>query len=110
MALSTPVSHLVFVRSIAGRSSELGQRLQTLIKPSLSAPGCLRFALQQSMQDADLWSISGSWSSEQAMNAWFASPELQVFSALVHEMIVRSLDFHTFAAAGDTAMEQLCVA
>lgn len=110
MALSTPVSHLVFVRSMAGRSTELGQRLQALIKPSLSAPGCLRFALQQSMQDPDLWAVSGSWSSEQAMNSWFASPELQVFSELVQEFIVRSLDFHTFAATGDSVLEQLCVA
>ena len=110
MALSTPVSHLVFVRSMTGRSAELGLRLQALIKPSLGAPGCLRFALQQSMQDADLWAVSGSWSSEQTMNNWFASPELQVFSGLVNEMIVRSLDFHTFAATDDSVLEQLNVA
>lgn len=110
MALSTPVSHLVFVRSMAGRSTELGLRLQALLKPSLSTPGCLRFALQQSMQDPELWAVSGSWNSEQAMNAWFASPELQIFSELVHEMIVRSLDFHTFAATGDSVLEQRCVA
>ena len=110
MAITTPVSHLVFVRSMAGRSAELGVRLQALIKPSLGSPGCLRLALQQSMQDPDLWAVSGSWSSEQAMNAWFASPELQLFSELVQEMLVRSLDFHTFAATVDSVLEQRCVA
>ncbi len=110
MALSSPVSHLVLARSMAGRGTELGLRLQALIKPSLSTPGCLRFALQQSLQDPQLWAVSGSWSSAQAMNAWFASPELQVFSELVQAMIVHSLDFHTFAASADSVLEPRCVA
>ena len=31
------------------------------------------------------------------MNDWFAAPELNLFSELVTEMLVTSLDFQTFA-------------
>jgi quinol monooxygenase YgiN len=91
------VSHQVSVRARAGHSAQLGARLGALIAPSSRAPGCLHFSLQQSMTEQDVWVISGLWTGEQAMNAWFAAPELNVFSELVTALLVTSLDFQTFA-------------
>ena len=96
MSTQIPVSHMAFVRAGAGRSAELGVRLSALIEPSRSAPGCLSFALQHSQCDPELWLVSGFWISQQAMTAYFNSPAMAIFAELVQELVVNSLDFHTF--------------
>jgi len=96
MSKQIPVSHMAFVRAHAGRSVELGVRLSALIEPSRAAPGCLGFALQHSQCDADLWLVSGFWSNQHAMTAYFSTPAMEVFTELVQDLVVNSLDFHTF--------------
>ncbi|WP_223548270.1 putative quinol monooxygenase [Pseudomonas sp. A-B-19] len=96
MSTQIPVSHMAFVRARAGRSAELGVRLSALIEPSRAAPGCLSFALQHSQCDPQLWLVSGFWSNQQAMTAYFSTPAMEVFAELVQELVVNSLDFHTF--------------
>jgi quinol monooxygenase YgiN len=96
MSTQIPVSHLAFVRARAGRSAELGARLSALIEPSRSAPGCLNFALQHSLCDPELWLVSGFWVNQQAMTAYFSTPGMQIFAGLVQDLVVNSLDFHTF--------------
>ncbi|MBF4558379.1 MAG: antibiotic biosynthesis monooxygenase [Pseudomonadales bacterium] len=96
MSTQIPVSHMAFVRARAGRSAELGARLSALIEPSRSAPGCLSFTLQHSQCDPDLWLVSGFWTHQQAMTAYFNTPAMGVFAELVQELVVNSLDFHTF--------------
>ena len=96
MSTQIPVSHMAFVRACAGRSAELGVRLSALIEPSRAAPGCLNFALQHSQCDPQLWLVSGFWSNQQAMTAYFSTPAMEVFAELVQELVVNSLDFHTF--------------
>ncbi len=96
MSTHIPVSHMAFVRARAGRSMELGARLSSLIEPSRQAPGCLHFALQRSQCDTELWLVSGFWSNQQAMTAYFSSPAMQVFTDLVQDLVVNSLDLHTF--------------
>ena len=96
MSTQIPVSHMAFVRARAGRSAELGARLSALIEPSRSAPGCLSFTLQHSQCDPDLWLVSGYWTHQQAMTAYFNTPAMGVFAELVQELVVNSLDFHTF--------------
>jgi quinol monooxygenase YgiN len=96
MSKQIPVSHMAFVRARAGRSAELGVRLSALIEPSRAAPGCLNFALQHSQCDADLWLVSGFWINQQAMTAYFSMPAMEIFAELVQELVVNSLDFHTF--------------
>jgi quinol monooxygenase YgiN len=97
MTQPQPVTHLAFIRASNGRSAELGMRLRDLLEPSLRAPGCLSFSVQRSQVDADLWLLSGSWSDQQAMSGYFASPTLEVFGELVQAQVVSSLDLHTFA-------------
>lgn len=97
MSLSTTVSHCAFIRASAGRSAELGQRLERLLQPTRATPGCLHFALQHSQCDEHLWLISGFWASQQAMAVWFDSPVMQVFDALVSDLLVSRLEFHTFS-------------
>ncbi|VVN41816.1 hypothetical protein PS862_03391 [Pseudomonas fluorescens] len=96
MSTQIPVSHMAFVRARAGRSAELGARLSALIEPSRNAPGCLSFALQHSQCDAQLWLVSGFWINQPAMTAYFNSPAMEIFTELVQELVVNSLDFHTF--------------
>ncbi|WP_223445936.1 MULTISPECIES: putative quinol monooxygenase [Pseudomonas] len=96
MSTQIPVSHMAFVRARTGRSAELGVRLSALIEPSRAAPGCLSFALQHSQCDPELWLVSGFWSNQQAMTAYFSTPAMDIFAELVQELVVNSLDFHTF--------------
>ena len=111
MSTQIPVSHMAFVRARAGRSAELGVRLSALIEPSRAAPGCLSFSLQHSQCDPELWLVSGFWSDQQAMTAYFNTPAMEIFAELVQELVVNSLDFHTFKevsaaqALGQSALE-----
>lgn len=97
MTSSQPVSHLSFVRASAGRSAELGERLQQLLEPSRRTPGCLGFSLQRSTCDADLWLLSSQWRDQAAMSGYFNSPDLQLFGELVQARVLASLDLHTFS-------------
>lgn len=92
------VSHHVTLRAGAGHSAQLGARLSTLIAPSSRAGGCLHFALQKSMTEDDVWVISGLWADKSAMNDWFTTAQLNIFSELVTERLVSTLDFQTFAS------------
>ncbi|PHX40101.1 hypothetical protein AO263_21630 [Pseudomonas sp. NZIPFR-PS5] len=105
MLSTSVVSHWVSVRARPGHGAQLGARLSSLISPSAAASGCLHFALQKSLTDEDLWVITGSWADPSAMNDWFAAPELNLFSELVTELLVASLDFQTFATVS-TAQAQ----
>ncbi len=97
MTTSRPVSHLSFVRASAGRSAELGERLQQLREPARLTPGCLGFSLQRSTSDSDLWLLSSQWQDQSAMNDYFNSPSLQLFGELVQARVLDSLDLHTFS-------------
>lgn len=101
MSMPVPFSHLAFIRARAGRSSDLGMRLGDLIEPSRQAPGCLQFSLQHSQTDPQLWLVSGFWTDQQAMTAYFNTPAMEIFAELVQESMVDSLDFHTFSDATD---------
>lgn len=108
MLNTSVVSHWVSVRARAGRSAQLGARLSSLISPSAAAAGCLHFALQKSLTDEDLWVITGTWADPSAMNDWFAAPELNLFSELLTEMLVASLDFQTFATVTASQAQTAC--
>ncbi|MFO2462562.1 antibiotic biosynthesis monooxygenase [Pseudomonas sp. 15FMM2] len=96
MSTPIPASHMAFIRARTGCSPELGARLSSLIEPGREVPGCLQFSLQRSQVDPDVWLVSGFWSSEQAMSAYFSSPALMIFTELLNDMLVRSMDFQTF--------------
>ena len=91
------MSHWVSVRARAEHSVQVGARLSSLINPSAAAPGCLHFALHRSLTDENVWVMTGSWADPSAMNDWFAAPELNLFSELLSESLVVSLDFQTYA-------------
>jgi quinol monooxygenase YgiN len=113
MLNTSVVNHWVAVRARPGHGAQLAARLSSLIGPSAAAPGCLHFALQKSLTDEDLWVITGMWADPSAMNDWFAAPELNLFSELVAELLVQSLDFQTYAtvtaAQAQTAHVTGCV-
>jgi quinol monooxygenase YgiN len=98
MHSTSVVSHFVSLRASAGNSAQLGARLSALIGPTARTPGCLHFTLHHSLTEADVWVISGVWADQSAMNDWFSTPELSIFSDLMVEKLVRSLDFQTFAS------------
>jgi quinol monooxygenase YgiN len=52
--------------------------------------------LQHSQCDPELWLVSGFWANQQAMTAYFSTPAMEVFAELVQDLVVNSLDFHTF--------------
>ena len=99
MSTPIPASHMAFIRARSGCSTELGARLSSLIEPGRQAQGCLQFSLQHSQVDPDVWLISGFWSSEEAMSAYFNSAALMIFTELLNDMVVRSMDFQTFTDA-----------
>ncbi|WP_370656561.1 antibiotic biosynthesis monooxygenase, partial [Klebsiella pneumoniae] len=61
-------------------SADLGARKGETHHQGRQAQGCLQFSLQHSQVDPDVWLVSGFWSSEQAMSAYFNSPALMIFT------------------------------
>ena len=83
----------VHVRAAAGRSRELGERLQQIAEAVRCAPGCLDYAVQRDPLDPDLWTVSGHWRCAEQLVAHFQLPALQGFIELTSEHLARRLDF-----------------
>jgi quinol monooxygenase YgiN len=94
------VSHCALVTARQGFSHAVGIGLSGLVVPARGMPGCLHFSVQRSQCDEHLWQVAGVWRDQEAMSAWFTSPSMQVFSDLLQDMLVSSLDVHTFSEPG----------
>ena len=83
----------VHVRAVAGRSAELGERLQQIGDAVRTAPGCLDYRVHRDPIDRDLWIVTGHWACAEQLSAHFALPALQGFIELTREHLARRLDF-----------------
>ncbi|TFY89252.1 monooxygenase [Pseudomonas nabeulensis] len=83
----------VIVRAAAGRSAELGERLQQIAQCVRSTPGCLSYAVQRDALDTDVWTVSGQWVGAEQLNEHFTLPALQGFIELTSQHLARGLDF-----------------
>lgn len=83
----------VHVRAIAGRSRELGERLQLIAQAVRSSPGCLDYNVCRSPLDLNQWTVSGHWACAEQRNAHFALPALQGFIDLTGERLASRLVF-----------------
>lgn len=90
------IDHLIFARANPGRRDQLGERLASLLQPTRAAMGCVRFTLQHSLSDPDLWVLAGTWRGPQAMQSWFGGEQASLFDQLVQSRLISSLDFNTF--------------
>ena len=107
MTLSSVISHCALVTARHGHSTQVGLGLSALVHPARAMPGCLHFAVQRSHCDERLWQVAGVWRDQVAMTAWLNSPDMQVFSDLLQDLLISSLDLHTF---GDAMLEHASVA
>ena len=96
MPQSHCVSHTTRVHARAGCSVQVQACLMRVIEPTLKTPGCLHFALQQCDSDPLLWQIAGYWQDECAMQAYFNSSVMEVYSVLLNEKMIERLEFQTF--------------
>ena len=83
----------VHVRAVAGRSAELGERLQQIGDAVRTAPGCLDYRVHRDPIDRDLWIVTGHWACAEQLSAHFALPALQGFIELTREHLARRQDF-----------------
>ncbi|MCF5172278.1 putative quinol monooxygenase [Pseudomonas canadensis] len=83
----------VHVRAVAGRSAELGERLQQIGDAVRTAPGYLDYRVHRDPIDRDLWIVTGHWACAEQLSAHFALPALQGFIELTREHLARRLDF-----------------
>ena len=83
----------VHVRAAAGRSAELGMRLQQIADAVRTAPGCLEYSVHRDPVDPDLWTVSGHWACAEQLTEHFALPALQGFIELTSQHLARRLDF-----------------
>ena len=96
MPQSHCVSHTTRVHARAGCSAQVQACLTHVIEPTLKTPGCLHFALQQCDSDPLLWQVAGYWRDECAMQAYFNSSVMEVYSVLLNEQMIERLKFQTF--------------
>lgn len=96
MPQSICVSHTTLVRARAGCSPQVHACLKQIIEPTLLTSGCLHFALQQCDSDPLLWHVAGYWRDDCAMQAYFNSSVMDVYSVLLNEQMIERLEFQTF--------------
>lgn len=84
----------VNVHAVAGRSAQLGKRLQQIADTVRDAPGCLGYVVQRSPVDPNLWTVIGQWACVEQLNAHFELPALQRFMELTGERLANRLDFN----------------
>ncbi len=68
-----------------GRADEVRTVLTSLLVPTLAEEGCLRYEMNES-EDGESWIFTELWESRELWDRHMASPQLDSYRAVVHDM------------------------
>jgi quinol monooxygenase YgiN len=79
--MSKPLTIIAITRAAAGREKELRAAQEKLVAATLKEPGCLRYELNQSLDDGRTLIFVESWESEAAWKTHMEAPAITHFRA-----------------------------
>ncbi len=79
--MTAPISIVVVSTALPGQGNALRDAQKTLVAETLREPGCLRYELHQSVEDADVLMFIESWESEEALQTHLQGPAVTRFRA-----------------------------
>ena len=90
--MSEPLTLIARVRAKAGQEARLRRELMGLVAPTLAEPGCLRYDLHESNDQAGVFLFYEAWTSETGLDAHFQTPHMQAYLQKVPELVEGSIE------------------
>jgi quinol monooxygenase YgiN len=87
---------VAYIKSKAGKETEVEQTLRGLIPPTRSEAGCINYNLHRSQDDEGLFMFYENWISREALDQHLATPYLQAFLSKVDQLLDRPVDIQLF--------------
>lgn len=77
--MSKPISVIAIVVAEAGKETKLREAQERLVAETLSEPGCIRFELNQSLDDPRVLVFTETWANEAQWQAHMQGPAIRRF-------------------------------
>lgn len=97
------VTVVSFSRARPGYADQLGKRLQPLVHPTRSEPGCIDYDLHRSNDAPAIWMLYENWRSAKDHDEHFKTSYFEEFVADLGEVLEGDMDIRRFA--GEFASE-----
>jgi len=79
--MSGPISIVAIATAVAGQENKLRAIQERLVAETVSEPGCLRYELNQSLDDPRMLVFTETWATEQQWRAHMNGAAIQRFQA-----------------------------
>jgi quinol monooxygenase YgiN len=94
MSSPEPLTIIAVTRAAPGKASALRAAQTALVSETLAEPGCLRYELQQSLDDAHVLILVEQWASESEWQAHMQGAAMQRFRASGAGALIRDFELH----------------
>ena len=81
MTVSPPLTIIAITTAVAGQEKALRAAQEKLVRETLTEPGCLRYELNQSLDNIRVLVFTEQWASEAQWRAHMEGAAMQRFSA-----------------------------
>ena len=92
-----PLTILAITVAETGRESELRAAQLRLVEATLKEEGCLRYELNQSLDDGRVLAFVESWTSEETWQAHMNGAAMAAFKASGADKLIKELTLHRLA-------------
>lgn len=86
------LTNAAFLNAKPGKSSELGTELLKLVEPTRAEPGCLKYEIHQSKDDANAWLILEDWRKAADFDFHMSTPYVTAFLEKVPELCTAEVE------------------
>ena len=97
--MTTELTNVAFFTAKPGQGESLGARLLALVEPTHQEPGCLRYDIYRSTDDATAWFVYEDWRSQADFDAHMRTPYVQAFMADVSSLCAEDVEIRTYRRA-----------
>lgn len=94
MTGTSPLTILAICKAESGREAELRAAQEELVAATRKEPGCLRYELQQSLDDPRVLIFVESWASEALWNAHMQGDAIRRFQASGADDLIAEFTLH----------------
>lgn len=95
--MTTPLNILAITTAVKGSEARLRAAQQILVAETIREPGCLRYELNQSLDDGHILAFVESWASEDAWRAHMRGAAIKRFQMSGAPNLIADFQLHRLA-------------
>jgi quinol monooxygenase YgiN len=99
--MTTPLTIIAICRSVPGGEDRLRAAQEALVAETVREPGCIRYELNQSLDDARILIFVESWASEELWRAHMQSAAIKRFQASGAPNLIADFQLHRLTLVAD---------